>query len=71
MTEPELIPPSKIYETLMQREWNEARMGSQTFALICPLCGSFVATSRPPNGITYRDVHSRDHAAVAGYSVQK
>lgn len=67
----ELIPPAKIYETLMQREWNEARMGSQTFAVICPPCGSFVAIGASANGITWRAAHARDHAATAGYPVQR
>lgn len=65
MSEPEIIPRDRVHAVLMKRDWDEARLGQQTIAIICPLCGSWVAVGGPPNGITYKESHARDHQFIA------
>jgi hypothetical protein len=61
MSEPEVIPPERIGKVLRERKWDESRLGTQTFAVVCPLCGAMVAIGAPPNSVTYQESHIRHH----------
>lgn len=63
--EPVRIPPEDTFKTLMDTPWGAVNAGGRVFAHVCPLCGAMTPSGSPIPGVSYTEIHARNHQQVA------